>query len=103
MTKIKSLAAKALLVVVGILVVLMAILLPVLRKAREKSDAVKCASNLRQIAVAMALYREQNDGRFAYAGRSRVESERIPRLTSRSCASAWRGSRVAARIPRICS
>lgn len=57
-----------LLVVVGILVVLVSILLPVLRKAREKADAVKCASNLRQVALAMALYRPQNDGRFAQAG-----------------------------------
>jgi len=56
-----------LLAVVGILAVLIAILLPVLRKAREKADAVKCASNLRQIAVVMAVYRQQNEGRFAWA------------------------------------
>ena len=45
-----------LLVVIGIIVGLVAILLPVLSRARERADATKCASNIRQIVLAMSMY-----------------------------------------------
>ncbi|HZN65049.1 MAG TPA: prepilin-type N-terminal cleavage/methylation domain-containing protein, partial [Tepidisphaeraceae bacterium] len=45
-----------LLVVVAIVVLLVAILLPSLGKARAASDRVKCCSNQRQLATAAVLY-----------------------------------------------
>jgi prepilin-type N-terminal cleavage/methylation domain-containing protein/prepilin-type processing-associated H-X9-DG protein len=51
-----------LLVVVGIIALLIAILLPVLSRAREAADTVKCLSNLRQIAVANSMYVAQWNG-----------------------------------------
>jgi prepilin-type N-terminal cleavage/methylation domain-containing protein/prepilin-type processing-associated H-X9-DG protein len=45
-----------LLVVVGIIVILLAILLPTLVLARERAGAVVCASNLRQIVHALDSY-----------------------------------------------
>jgi prepilin-type N-terminal cleavage/methylation domain-containing protein/prepilin-type processing-associated H-X9-DG protein len=51
-----------LLVVIGIIVVLIAILLPVLNKAREQARTVHCQSNIRQILMAMFCYADDNRG-----------------------------------------
>ncbi len=51
-----------LLVVIGIIALLISILLPVLGKVREQGNAVKCASNLRQIAMGWMLYADANKG-----------------------------------------
>jgi prepilin-type N-terminal cleavage/methylation domain-containing protein/prepilin-type processing-associated H-X9-DG protein len=53
-----------LLVVIGILVALIAILLPAIAKARSYAMAVQCKSNLRQIGTAVRLYLQDNRMRF---------------------------------------
>src|SRR5688572_29265919 len=51
-----------LLVVIGIIALLVSILLPVLGKVREQASAVKCASNLRQIAAGWLMYADAYKG-----------------------------------------
>jgi prepilin-type processing-associated H-X9-DG protein/prepilin-type N-terminal cleavage/methylation domain-containing protein len=57
-----------LLVVVGIIAILIALLLPTLRKAREAADRTKCMSNLRQVGMVMQMYRSENRNMFFPAG-----------------------------------
>jgi hypothetical protein len=51
-----------LLVVVGIIAVLIAILLPVLGKARAQANRAVCLSNIRQLGVGILMYCNDNDG-----------------------------------------
>ncbi|MHC4242623.1 MAG: type II secretion system protein [Planctomycetota bacterium] len=53
-----------LLVVISIVVLLMALLLPALQKAKKQARAVVCQTNLKQWGSVMVLYTEDNEGRL---------------------------------------
>jgi prepilin-type N-terminal cleavage/methylation domain-containing protein/prepilin-type processing-associated H-X9-DG protein len=53
-----------LLVVIAVIAVLMAILLPALRRAKDQAKRVVCANNLEQIGISMHMYGDENDGKL---------------------------------------
>lgn len=66
--KKKAFTLVELLVVIGIIALLIGILLPALNKARESSRSIKCASNIRQLGVAMQFYINENKGILPHGG-----------------------------------
>jgi prepilin-type N-terminal cleavage/methylation domain-containing protein/prepilin-type processing-associated H-X9-DG protein len=55
-----------LLVVITIIALLMSILMPVLRKAREAANAIVCKNNLRNYGLAGMMYLNANDDMFPF-------------------------------------
>ncbi len=53
-----------LLVVIAIIALLLALLIPALQRVRKQAKAMICRSHLRQWGTALALYTEDNQGRF---------------------------------------
>src|SRR2546430_14788119 len=62
-----------LLVVVGIIAVLISILLPVLRSAREQALSVQCLSQLRQCGQMIYIYASQNRGMIPPTNNQQVD------------------------------
>ena len=62
--KDKAFTLIELLVVIAIIALLMAILLPILHRAREQGARAACLSNLRQLTLAWLLYAEDNDNKI---------------------------------------
>ncbi len=51
-----------LLVVVAIIAILASLLLPALSSAREKARSISCLNNLRQVALGLYMYTDENEG-----------------------------------------
>jgi len=53
-----------LLVVIAIIALLMALLMPALRLAKDQAAALRCVNNLRQLAIAWLAYITENEGKI---------------------------------------
>src|SRR5947207_3405781 len=74
MAKRKAFTLVELLVVVGIISLMIALLLPALKKARDAANKLSCSSNLRQMALATRMYLDDNHLAFYrnFTGQSNV-------------------------------
>ena len=67
-----------LLVVVGIIAILIATLMPALRKARQAAQEASCASNLRQLMIGVHMFANEHKGHFpgGHYDRSNADPEK---------------------------
>jgi prepilin-type N-terminal cleavage/methylation domain-containing protein len=55
-----------LLVVIGIIIILAALLLPALGRAKESARRVKCLSNLKQTSLGLRLFAQEHEGHYPW-------------------------------------
>ena len=73
-----------LLVVIAIIAVLASLLLPALASAKAKGKQAKCASNLRQIGLALSMYADENGGWMPLTTHGTADTNRSWIFTLRS-------------------
>ena len=69
MLKRKAFTLIELLVVIAIIAILASILFPVFARARENARAASCLSNMKQMGLAIEMYKQDYDGWYPYGGR----------------------------------
>ena len=70
-----------LMVVVSVISVLITLMVPALSKTQEAAHSIKCRSNLRQMAIAAAVYVEDHNGRYPKAQEGGNITWEISRVT----------------------
>ena len=79
-----------LLVVIAIIAILAGMLLPALGKAKGKSQSIKCASNMRQISLAVTMHADEREGALPIATNF-TEPKSSPLISDRDLVAEMRG------------
>ena len=79
-----------LLVVIAIIAILAGMLLPALAKAKGKSQSIKCASNMRQISLAVTMHADEREGALPIATNF-AEPKSLPLISDRDLVAEMRG------------
>ena len=79
MRRAKAFTLIELLVVIAVISLLMALLIPALRAAKEQGQRAVCMSNLRQLTLAWIAYAEENDGTLVLGNAFSLGMELNPR------------------------
>ena len=79
-----------LLVVIAIIAILAGLLLPALAKAKGKSQSIKCASNMRQISLAVTMHADEREGALPIATNF-AEPKSSPLISDRDLVAEMRG------------
>jgi prepilin-type N-terminal cleavage/methylation domain-containing protein/prepilin-type processing-associated H-X9-DG protein len=74
-----------LLVVIAIIALLLAIIMPSLRKAKEQAQFIICQSNLHSYGIIGVMYTAENDGEFPYPWASIYNAIVLPGEIQRYC------------------
>ena len=106
MSRHRAFTLAELLVVMGIILLLIAILLPALSRARESANRTACLSNMRQLGIAFTLY--LNDSRDSFPRPAAQVRRPLPLFRRRSAdkpdlaylASATVAAQARLQIPR---
>ena len=82
-----------LLVVIAVIALLLALLFPALRSAREQGQRVVCLSNLKQLTLAWTAYATEHDGALVF-GRTgtMTRSRRINGVITTITLKGWAGT-----------
>ena len=80
MKKKKAFTLIELLVVIAIIALLLAILMPSLKKVKQIARDVVCRSNLKQWSLIWAMYTNEHDGKFPYSTRGWPRGEWVTAL-----------------------
>lgn len=81
-----------LLVVIGIIAILIGVLLPALSKARKAAEETKCMNNMRQWAIALMLYTDENKGCIPGDGGDGSTSVPVTELSNPTSFQSWDSS-----------
>lgn len=87
-----------LLVVIAVISLLLALLIPALRAAKEQAQRAVCLSNLRQLTLAWIVYAEEHDGALVYGATGTMTRSRKSNGVTRTVTlKGWAGIAFSAR------
>lgn len=85
--KYKAFTLIELLVVIAVIAVLMGILMPALKKAKEQAQSIVCQGNLKGFSLATSMYVQDNDDKYLHS--DKVYFDTLERLPGETVSGRW--------------